>query len=605
MLDPLQTLPSATGGFTPVATLAEGYFLVSFWKPVVFLIPLTFWAWLISTVFDKFCARFFLKREQWNIVHLAFGLVAVGVAYFMPVKGEGAFWAGLAAMMAILAIDVFWFVHAVNKDERVPEVHRLNLAKEILGKATSGGKKKDKQAASSGKSELVIKGPDKAAVPVPAAETPELATRLTAEALVLRSIVSRASQVDLAPTGKDNAYGETLLVDGVKQAGQTLPAADAIKVIDFWKSAGKLDIADRRKKLTADVNIEKGELKKKVRVVAAGVQGGMKLTLLYDPERAVRRKPEELGLVGKQMDELKAMLEEKKGTVLVGAPLDGGRTTLMYTVIKMHDAYTNNVQTVEIDQQDELEGIRQNKWDPFAEGPEFSTLVRSILRRDPDIVGVVDIPDANTAKEICRADQDRTRIYASFRADSALGALQTWAKTVGDLETSMPVLRGVIVGRLMRRLCTQCKQAYVPAPDMVKRFGIPQGKQLFKKGGVVLVKDKEQVCGMCSGVGYVGQIGFYEIYQIDPAMRDMLKKGDWNAFRAELKKKQLPSLQTAALQHAVDGTTSVEEVARATGDGAAAPAAAPAGAQAGAPQKPAAAPAPPAKAPPQGGAKPS
>lgn len=568
MLDPLQTLPATMGGIDPLVTLAEGYFLVSFWKPVVLLIPITFWAWLVSTSFDKFTARFFLKREQWNIVHICFGIAAIGVALLIPLKGEAAFWVGLAAMLAILGIDVAWFVTSVNKDEKVPESLRLNLGKEIFGRATAGAKKKkDEQA--SGKSELLIKSPDKSVLPVPPAETPELLTRVTAEGLVLRSIVSRASQVDLAPSGKDNLYAETLLVDGVKQTAQTHPAADAIKIVDFWKTAGKLDVADRRKKLTADVNIEKGELKKKIRVIAAGVQGGMRLSLLFDPERAVRRKPEEMGLVGKQLEELKGLVEEKKGTVLIAAPLDGGRTTLLYTILKMHDAYTNNVQSVEIDQQDDLEGIRQNKWDPFAEGPEFATLVRSILRRDPDIVGVGEIPDQNTAKEICRADQERSRIYASFKADSAIAALQTWSKAVGDLETAMPPVHGVVVGRLMRRLCTQCRQAYVPAPDMLKRFGLPadKAKQLFKKGGVVLVKDKEQVCGMCSGVGYVGQVGFFEVYQIDPAMRDMLKKGDWNAFKAELKKKQLPTLQSAALQHAIDGTTSVEEVARATTDG--------------------------------------
>ncbi|MCC6425789.1 MAG: Flp pilus assembly complex ATPase component TadA [Phycisphaerales bacterium] len=574
MLDSYQPIPGV-----PSLQLAEGLILVSFWKPVVLLIPIVFWAWMVSTIFDKFAARFYLKREQWNMIHLVFGMVALAVGLLMPLRGELAFWAGLTAVMAILSIDIFWFVSSANKSELVPETLRLNLGKEIFGRSAEA-KKQKKDLSQTGKAELTIKGPDKAVIAAPAAESPELAVRVAAEGLVLRSVVARGSQVDLAPTGKDNAYGEVLVVDGVKQVAQTHPAPDAIKIVDFWKAAGKLDIADRRKKLTADINIEKGELKKKLRVIAAGVQGGMRLTLLFDPEKAVRRKPEDLGLVDKQLDELKAIVEEKKGTVLVCTPPDGGRTTIFYTLLKMHDAYTNNVQSIEIDQQDDLEGIRQNKWDPFAEGPEFSTLVRSILRRDPDVVGVAEIPDQNTCKEICRADQERSRIYPSFKADNAIGALQGWAKLVGDLETAMPGVRGVVTGRVMRRLCTQCRQAYVPAPDMLKKFGLPADKvkQLYKKGGVVLVKDKEQTCGMCSGVGYVGQIGFFELYQIDAAMRDLLKKGDWNAVKAEFKKKQLPTLQQAALRHALDGITSIEEVVRATTDGQA-----PAGAPGGAP----------------------
>lgn len=564
----LISLPGAAvpGG---ALTLADGLHLVSYWKPVVLLIPLTFWAWLVSTSFDKFAARFYLKRERWNIIHLCFGLAALAAALFIPVKGEGAFWAGLGAMVVILAIDVVWFIKSANADEKVPETLRLKLSKEILGRVSDGTRKKSKEATSTGKVELVIKGPDKATVPVPAAETPELATRVAAEGLVLRSIVSRASQVDLSPTGKESLYGESLLVDGLRQAGQAIPAADAVRIIDFWKAAGGLDLSDRRKKLTADVTVEKSELKKKIRVTTSGVQGGMRLSLVYDPERAVRRKPDDLGLDPRQMEELKAILDEKKGTVVVGTPPDGGRTTLLYTILKMHDAYTNNVQTVEIDQQDDLEGVRQNRWDPYAEGPEFSTLVRSILRRDPDIVGVAEVPDQNTAKEICRADLERSRIYVSLRADSALGAIQAWSKVTGDLGTAMAGLRGVVAGRVMRRLCTQCRQAYVPAPEMLKKFGLPSDrvKQLHKKGGVVLVKDKEQVCGMCAGVGYVGQVGFFEVYRIEDDLREMLKKGDWNAFRSELRKKQLPTLQGAALRHAIEGTTSVEEVVRAIAEG--------------------------------------
>lgn len=590
MVDP-QLLPVpelSSGALASITlTLADGQFLVSFWKPVVIALPFAIWARLISNSFDKFAARYYLGREKWNIIHMCFGLAALAAALFMPLQGIGAFFAGLGAAILLLAIDVAWFVSTANKSDKVPEVFRIKIMKELMGSSFGEGKKKevDKNA---GTSELVIKGPDKSTVPVPAAETPELVTRVAAEGVALRAIVARASQVDVAPTGKDTNYGEIMLVDGVRQAGQTHAAAEAVKIVDFWKTAAKLDVNDRRKKLTADVNIEKGELRKKIRVIAAGVQGGMKMTLLFDPEKQVRRKPEEMGFVDRQLDEIKAMVEEKKGTVIVCTPPDGGRTTLLYTILKMHDAYTNNVQTVEIEPQDELEGIKCQRWDPYAEGPEFSTLVRSVLRRDPDIVGVAEVPDQNTAKEICRADQERSRIYASFKGENAMVGLQNWSKLVGDLQTAMPAVHGVVAGRTMRRLCTQCRQAYVPAPDMLKKFGLPAGsvKQLYKKGGVVMVKDKEQVCGMCNGVGYVGQIGFFEIYKIEPQMREMLKAGDWNGFRAELKKKQLPTLQSAALKHAIDGVTSVEEVVRATTDGQP-----PAGGAGQAAAKPAAAPA--------------
>src|SRR6185503_9210606 len=198
---------------------------------------------------------------------------------------------------------------------------------------------------------------------------------------------------------------------------------------------------------------------------------------------------------------------EEKGVVLLATPPDGGRTTTLYTIVGMHDAYTKNVQTVEIEPQAVLEGIRVNKFEPDKEGAEFSTTVRSVLRRDPDVVGVAELPDANTAKEISKSDVERTRVYVAMRADSALAAMQGWVKAVGDAKAAGACLHGVIAQKLLRRLCPNCRVGYPPSAEMLKKLGIPEGKvqQLFKKGGQVLIKNKPEICPVCHGVGYQGQ----------------------------------------------------------------------------------------------------
>jgi type IV pilus assembly protein PilB len=273
----------------------------------------------------------------------------------------------------------------------------------------------------------------------------------------------------------------------------------------------------------------------------------------------------------------------------------------------MHDAYTKNVQTLEIDVQDALEGIRQNKFDPQADGAEFSTIIRSILRRDPDVVGVAELPDANTAKEIARADQERTRTYVSIKADSSVEAIRTWMKAVGDSELGSKCLHGAVGQKLLRKLCVNCRVAYQPSPDMVKKLGLPPDriKQLFKKGGQVLIKNKPEVCPVCGGVGYIGQEGVFEVFPIGQNERTLIKGGDWNGLKVEFRKRGLPTVQQTALRKAIDGTTSVEEVMRITGEGGAAPAppkappAAPSGgapAPAGPATPPAAPKAPPAPA---------
>ncbi len=543
-------------------TLGEGLFLVSFWKPLILLAPLVGWLWIISRIYDKHAFRFHLGRGKWNAIHLSIGVVAVIAALAIPVKGEAAFWIGLAVMIVILVGDLVAYAVVANKDDRVPEEFHVKLNMAKLGEARAAKAEAKKQ----GKVELVIRAPDKSTLAAPLAETPEFEVRVASEAVVTKALEVRASQADIGPTGKDTNYAVSYLVDGVRQPGQTVPGPNAIKVMDFWKTAGKLDIQDRRRKLTADVTIERGVDKHILRVTTSGTQGGMRMSMLFDPAKAVNKKVAELGLLEPQMAELKAIIDDGRGVVLLAAPPDMGRTTTLYSVTRMHDAYTTNVQTVELETQVSLEGIRQNVFESAGEGPEFSTFTRSILRRDPQVVGIAELPDDQTAKEVAKADHERTRVYVSLKCDNALAAILIWMKAVGDPELASKALHGVLAQKLIRKLCVNCRQPYQASPDMLKKLGVPSDKprQLFKKGGQVLIKNKPEVCPVCSGIGYVGQDGIFEVFRIDKAERELIKAGNLNGLRAEFRKKGLPTIQQSALKKAFDGTTSVEELSRVT-----------------------------------------
>src|SRR5205085_11666893 len=141
-------------------------------------------------------------------------------------------------------------------------------------------KRKQKQQATVS---LVIKGPDKQLVIAPAAETPEFAVRAAAEEIYTRALEMRASQVDIGPTGKDGLYAASFLIDGVRQTGEPMPAQNAARIMDFWKSSAKLDVADRRRKLSGAVTVEKDTFKHNLRGSSIGAQGGMRGTRVVDP----------------------------------------------------------------------------------------------------------------------------------------------------------------------------------------------------------------------------------------------------------------------------------------------------------------------------------
>lgn len=577
----------------PALLLAEGassMILLSLWKPILVLLPLVGWAWVIAKVYDKHAAQFFLPRRKWNLAHMCAGMLAVALAVGLGLvigSNEGAFWAGFAAMLVVLAADLAAYAMSANKDERVPEKYHIRFNAETI----FGEKKKVESTAGLAKVALAIRSQDEkgkytVTVAPPLAESPEYAVRTAAEQVWMNAVKSRASQLDIGPTGKDNQYGVSYLVDGMRVAAETMPAQNAAQVMNFWKAAAKLDVTDHRRKQTGHVQVEQHEVKRIGRVTSIGVQGGMRLTILFDPEQAVTRKQSDLGLLDVQLAELKAIVADGKGVVLLAAPADMGRTTTMYAVVKMHDAYTTNVQTVEIEPQAALEGVRTNVWDPQKAGQEggapggaeFSTTVRSILRRDPDVVAVAELLDAATAKEIAKADHERTRIYVSVRAPDALAAIQMYAKAVGDLKQAADSLHGVVAQRLVRKLCVNCRVAYPPTPDMLKKLGIPEGKiqQLYRKGGQVLIKNRPEVCPVCNGGGYIGQEALFEVYSIGPEERSLITQGNLQGLRATLRKRPLPTIQQVGLRKAVEGVTSIEEVMRVTSDAPAGGAAKPA-----------------------------
>ncbi|MBL8759177.1 MAG: Flp pilus assembly complex ATPase component TadA [Phycisphaerae bacterium] len=566
-----------------IATLADGLILVSPWKPLVMVVTLCGWAWVIANVYDKHAARFFLPRTKWNLAHLTLGTLSIAAFVLMPVPGLAGFFAGWGAMIVLLGGSLLSYMVSVKNDERVPEDYKIKIGGKKVDPAVLEARKKAKGA---GAVKLAIKGPDKAEVPAPPANTPEYELRSAAEAVYISALSKRASQVDIAPVpgAKDGAYAPSFIVDSVRQPGEQMPGPAAFKLIDFWKTAAKLDVNDRRRKLVADIAVSQGADSHKVRVTSIGVQGGMRLTLLFDPAEAVKRKPEDLGLLPDQMAELKVLTgitlktpdgdpypeETRKGVVLLAGVPDGGRTTTMLTILQMHDAYTSGVVTVELEQQANLEGIRHVIFDPTAEGADFATAVRSQLRRDPDVLGVAEVPDANTMKEAARSDLERTRIYLSMRAESALAAVDAYLKGLGDNELAAKSLRGAVANRLIRRLCTNCRVAYPPTPDMLKKLGIAdpkQAPQLFKKGGQVLIKNKPEVCPVCAGIGYFGCEGVFEVFRFGPEEREFIAQGDLAGLRAQLRKRNLLSLQQAALRKAITGVTSVEEVTRVTSTG--------------------------------------
>ncbi|MAO25020.1 MAG: hypothetical protein CMJ35_06230 [Phycisphaerae bacterium] len=566
MLEPMMiplsdTLGSMTLGSLSI-TLAAGdaYALIGWWKGLLLLAPFLGWAWMLSTILDKHAQRFFLGQEKWNLIHMIFGAAAIALIVLLPLGGIAGFLAAFFGAIAVLAIDIFVFVTIANKDERIPEHAKLTL------NFSEMAEKRDekKQAKKLGSSELVVVGADKMKIMPPEKETTAYAVRLASEELVINGYTTHASQIDMRPINAET-YGVSMLVDGVRQPGEQIALADAIQVIDFWKKAAGLDVNDRRRKQSGSVTVSSDDMSNQtIKCITSGSKTGMVLSMVFNPELAVQRKPEDLGMTNSQFEMVKSWANETQGVVLLGAPSDNGRTTSMYSMLKLHDAYTSNIQTIEYEIENALEGVKQIQYDQSKEEADFATTVRSALRRDPDVVGICDLPDSATAQNIANADLERTRVYVSLRAEDALSAIQLYTRGVGDPKLAAKGLEGVVAQKLLRVLCSNCKVAYQPSPEMLKKLGLPSDKvkQLFKKGGQVLIRNKPEVCPTCNGIGYIGQTGCFGVFPIEKDEMQMIASENWTGLRTAMRKRSLPTVQQAALRKAVEGITSIEEVSR-------------------------------------------
>lgn len=571
-------------GVLPTLGQIEPHLLVNVWKPLFALPPVMAWGWMVSTIFDKQAHRFFLGREKWNGLHLGMGFAAVAAFFLMPVPGIAGFFAGFGAMVAILAVNIVLFIQVTNRDERVPEDRRIDLLRDIKANLAS-------RAAKSAQAKLIatvaldVLGPGNKRIDPPQKETPEYDVRVKAEQFFLKAIASRAASVVVQPTKQANQYGMQLMIDGVGTAPEPMESAEAMRLTDFWKGAAGLEVNDRRRKLVGQVSIKTGADSVPVRITTSGSQSGIRFVMAIDPVKQVNKKADAIGFLPKQLETMKELVGDGTGVVLLSAPPEQGKTQLLYAVTRMHDSYTSNVQTLELDRELELEGTRQNVWVPGSQA-DYSTTTRSLLRRDPDVLTVAELLDTATAGEIIKADHSRTRTYVGLPLPEAIAAVQYWLKTAGGQPAAAAeCLRGAVAGRSVRKLCENCRQAYQPPADMLGKLGLPADKvkQLFKKGGQVLIKNKPETCPVCQGHGFVDQVGIFEVFPIDADGREAIAAGNWKKLMGDLRKAGHVTLQEAGFRKAIEGVTSIEEVLRVLRP----PAAGPTPGQPGAPSAPA------------------
>jgi type II secretory ATPase GspE/PulE/Tfp pilus assembly ATPase PilB-like protein len=530
-------------------------------KPVIGFLVLLAWAhW--ATVVDKDGMYLHQNRRMWNAVQLAAGMIGFAAILLIPL-----FFVGLLLSLLVMGGAAGAYVFVRNKV--VHESKRWRLDGKMLQQMVRA--KREEMAARKALLKFSASPGTKAGLkPVPLHEDPQYHPHLLLEELLEPALRRHAQKIKLS--GNESQFLSQLTVDGVEYKQGHVAAPAAVAMIDYLKAHCGMDVADRRRKQAGKCQVEIESLgQHDLRVLTAGSTQELTCTILIDPVMQLTFALKDMGLLEPQLEKLKPVLASTRGAVLVASPPHHGRTTTLYALATGHDPYTMDIHTIETGVERELEGVTQQDVEPA----NMPKALQSLLLKDPHVVLVSQVADQQTARLIAGAAAEGHRVYAGIKADDSFTALKLWLKAAGEPADVASGLSAIVAQRLVRKLCTFCRQKYKPEAAALRKLNLPADRIpfLYKAGGKIAGK-RDEPCPACSGVGYSGRIGAFEVMVIDDEAREILRTGNVDALRTHLRRQRMLWLEEAALARVVDGTTSISEVMRALGHEQASPVAA-------------------------------
>lgn len=533
-----------------VAQLPESLVYVSVLK--LLAITAMFLAWVLFAQWvDKDTVAVNTYRTIWNLVSVVVGVLSFVVLLVIPL-----FWAAAAAW-AILNLS-FMLSYVIHRNGLVVDEDKV-CTPAHLQRLLSGKGKREKLLDVNER--VVIRDASDRTVKLPT-EPAERQQFALAQDLFFDLLARRCNRLDMTPAGQ--ALKLRQVVDGIAADRDPMPRAEGDALIQYLKHHAGLRLDERRKPQRGKMALHIGQTRYQLIVKTNGSTAGENMVLLVlGEERSFKMK--DLGFTPEQLQIMERFKEREHGLVVFTGPPQNGVTTTLYSLARTHDAFLQNIQTVELEREIELENVTQHIFTPTEEKP-FSAEVQRVIRSDPDVLFVMNVPDKQTAALLSTAASQKINAYTGIRANDAIDGLRRWIGQVGDPGLVAKSLVGVSHQRLIRKLCEACKTAYKPDPATLKKINMPADKVLYRVPEPQYDKRGEPIiCPACQGSGYVGRTAVFTILEVDAELRDVIRKGGaLPDVKAVVQKRGSQGLQQQALHKVFEGVTSIDEVVRAT-----------------------------------------
>ncbi len=373
--------------------------------------------------------------------------------------------------------------------------------------------------------------------------------------IIARAVETQASDIHIEPF--EDRLRVRYRYDGALVEADSPPGRLTPAITSRIKIMARLDIAERRLPQDGRLKLAVRGQEVDFRVSTIPSLWGETVVMRVLDRTAVAFDYAKLGLPPAVVAQLTKALELPNGIVLVTGPTGSGKTTTLYSGLLSLNSISRKVVTVEDPIEYQLRGINQIQIKPQI-GLTFATLLRSILRQDPDVIMVGEIRDLETAQIAVQAALTGHLVLSTLHTNSAAATI-TRLRDMG-LEDYLltAVLRGVLAQRLVRRLCQACRVEVAAAPELVARFGLDRRTperpiRLWHATG----------CPACRGTGYRGRLAIAEFLHPDAAIERLIfAHADHNEIERAAVAAGMASMFDAGLEAALDGVTTIEEVMR-------------------------------------------
>ena len=411
----------------------------------------------------------------------------------------------------------------------------------------------------------------------------------TVNLLLEYAIKSSASDIHIEP--REEFVQIRYRIDGVLREVNRLPRNVLGALVSRIKILSNLKIDERRVPQDGRFKITVSGRQYALRVSTLPIADGEKVVMRILDESNQSVTLEQLGYWGKSLVDIKEAMQQPNGMILVTGPTGSGKSTSLFSILSELNTPDVNISTIEDPVEYKISGVNQTQTNVKA-GMTFASGLRALLRQDPNIIMVGEIRDGETANLGVQAALTGHLVFSTLHTNNAATCLPRLLDMEIEPFLIASTVKAVIGQRLVRRLCSFCRQHYTPTPDEIKNieslFGLSNSRNIGyinrlesqaaseKIGGDAeqntngttitgLWKESPEGCDECNHLGFKGRLGIYEVLDVSQTIqRSITTNATSNEIQDEAINDGMVTMQIDGLIKALRGVTTISEVLRVT-----------------------------------------